>query len=108
MEETTCEQQGIVIDSQGKYIYDIVRGQNVVAVFAIDQADGSLTLIQNMKIQGRWPRGCALSPDGRFLSVCCHDSDEIITYRIGNDGKLFETECVNDNSSAAYITFCEL
>lgn len=106
--EKIHEQQGLVIDAAGKYIYDISRGPNVVAVFEINQSDGSVKAIQYQSINGKWPRGCALSPDGRFLLVCCLGSEKVVVYAIGEDGRLTETGLEYSNAAAAYAIFCEV
>ncbi len=108
MQERIFEQQGFVISSDGRYIYDVVRGPNLVSVLEVDQTDGSLNAIQHQTIPGKWPRGCALSPDGRFLLVCCLDSGEVVEYAVGEDGRIRETGLVCPNNAAAYALFCEM
>lgn len=108
MQEPTHEQQGLVIDRAGRYLYDIVRGPNIVTVFEVNQDDGSLKAVQHQPIPGKWPRGCAISPDGRFLLVCCLKSEAVVEFAIGSDGRLNETGRTYPNTAAAYATFCEL
>lgn len=108
MREKTLEQQGLVIDHEGRYIYDIVRGPNVVAVLEVNQQDGSVKPVQQQQIEGKWPRGCAISPDGRFLLVCCLGSEKVMEYAIGIDGRLSETGKEYPNAAAAYAIFCEM
>lgn len=106
--EKAVEQQGLVMDHGGRYIYDIVRGPNVVTVFQVDQQDGSVRPVQHQPIRGRWPRGCALSPDGRFLLVCCLESETVVEFAIDDDGRLSETGQEYSNAAAAYAIFCEI
>lgn len=108
MQERALEQQGFVISRDGRYLYDIVRGPNLAAVLEVDQDDGSLKVIQNQPIPGKWPRGCALSPDGRFLLVCCLDSGEVVEFAVGADGRLRETGKVTPHHAAAYVIFCPM
>lgn len=105
MQERIMEQQGLVIDAQGKYIYDVVRGPNVVCVLEIDRHDGSARPVQYQKLDGRWPRACALSPDGKFLLVCCIESGEVLVFSVGEDGRLSETGKRVSHRNAAFAIF---
>lgn len=107
-QETVHEQQGLTIDAAGKYIYDIVRGPNVVTVFEIEPETGAVKPVQHQPVEGKWPRGCALSPDGRFLVVCCLGSEKIIVYAVGENGHLSPTGYEYPNAAAAYATFCDV
>ena len=108
MQEAVCEQQGLTIDAAGKYIYDIVRGPNVVTVLEIEPGTGEVKPVQHQPIDGKWPRGCALSPDGRFLVVCCLGSDKIVVFAVGENGRLTPTGYEYPNAAAAYATFCQV
>lgn len=105
MKEKTKEQQGLVMDSAGRYIYDIIRGPNVVSVLEVNQNDGSLKAVQHMPVPGSWPRGCALSPDGKYLLVGCVESGKIVQFAVGADGRLSETGREYPNPGAAYVTY---
>lgn len=107
MVEKTIEQQGLVINPEGKYIYDILRGQNVVSVLEVGE-DGMPVPVQYKAIPGQWPRGCAMSPDGRFLVVTALTSGNVIVYPVGKDGCLKEPAYVMDVPFAAYTTFCRV
>lgn len=107
MKDRILEQQGLAIDREGRYIYDIVRGPNVVAVLEVDQEDGSVRPVQHQSVPGAWPRSCAISPDGRFLLVSSLGSGQVFVYAIGADGRLSETGKEYSVSAAAYIVFCE-
>lgn len=108
MQERILEQQGLVMDRQGRYIYNVVRGPNIVTVLEIDQVEGSVQPVQHLKIDGMWPRGCALSPDGKFLLVCCRDSGEVIVLAVHEDGRLSDTGKRYLQNNAAFALFCEL
>ena len=103
MQERILEQQGLVMDARGKYIYNVVRGPNVVCVLEIDRQTGGVKPVQQQKIDGKWPRACALSPDGKFLLVCCIESGEVIVFSVGEDGRLSETgkRCLHKNAAFA-------
>ena len=99
------EQQGLCMHPSGLYLYDVIYGPNQVAVFRVDQNDGSLTLIQNEAVGADWPRGLSISPDGKFLIVTCVRGKKVIVYRIGEDGLLTPTGVSCDQDNAAYATF---
>lgn len=108
MQEKVIEQQGLVMSQSREYIYDIVRGPNIVTVFKVNQDTGRLKSIQHKKIPGIWPRGCTLSPDGKVLLVCCRDSGKVVSFKVGADGFLSEPCGEYMNSAAAYAIFCEM
>ena len=76
-------------------------GENNIAVFAIDQATGEPTLIQNEDVRGIHPRTFSLDPSGRML-VAANTMPMLVfdgagvkavpanlaTYHVGADGKL--------------------
>jgi 6-phosphogluconolactonase (cycloisomerase 2 family) len=86
-----AEQSDLRITSSGKYLYDLIRGANVVSVFEIDETSGKLARIQTLHLDGNGPRGCALSPDERFLLVANVASTDVIVLSVGNDGRLSPT-----------------
>lgn len=98
-------QQDFRIDRKGEYLYSLVSAPAVVVVYQIDQATGKLKLIQNLKLDEKGPRGCALSPDGHFLMVTCVGSGTVLTLAVGEDGKLTYTDILTEQPDAAFISF---
>lgn len=99
------EQQGFVISADGKYIYDMLNGSDAVAVFSIDQTDGSIHRIQTVPVEGRWVRGGALSPDGRFLIVSALQSGGVFSFPVNTDGTLGGCVSRADVRGGSYVTF---
>lgn len=99
------EQQGFCIDDQGTYLYTILNGHNSVGVFKIDQETGRIALIQNAPIEGKWPRGGVISPDGRFFLTSCLASGDIASYTIGSDGRLTATGASVKMQGCSYMSF---
>lgn len=89
----------------GRFLYDIVRNPDLVCVFRIDEADGAVTKIQSLPVDDKWPRGCAVSRDGRFLIVCGLQAGRIFVYSVGEDGRLTDTGISLEQCCAAYATF---
>jgi 6-phosphogluconolactonase len=86
-----AEQSDLRITSSGKYLYDLIRGADVISVFEVDESSGKLARIQTMPIDASGPRGCALSPDERFLLVANVASGDVIALSVGDDGRLSPT-----------------
>lgn len=99
------EQQGLCIHPSGTLIYDIVRGPNTVAAFQVKEDTGSVQLIQSQKVPDSWPRGCAISENGRFLIVCGLEGGKIFVYPLDENGRLLELCSEYAQPSAAYVTF---
>ncbi|WP_165452510.1 lactonase family protein [Paenibacillus thalictri] len=81
-------QSDICVGKSGQYVYTLLRQVNVISVFEIDENTGKLTMIQAFEQVCDGPRGCAASPDGRFLIVAAHAGHAVVTYPIGEDGTL--------------------
>ena len=84
-------QSDIRIHPSGKYLYGLIRGINAVSVFGIKEETGEIQKIQTIDLDGAGPRGCAVSPDGRFLIVAALTSGEALVWAIAEDGKLSPT-----------------
>lgn len=108
LRERMTEQQGLVMSADGRFLYDVVRGPNAVSVLAVDAATGVPETVQVLPVAGAWPRGCALSPDGRLLLVCCRDSGTVERFAVGEDGLLAPLGEPVKNPAAAFAVFCEL
>ena len=82
----------IEVHPSGRFLYGSNRGHDTIAVFAIDQATGTLTPIQHQPTQGKTPRGFGIDPTGRYLLVGNQDSDSVVGFRIDPDtGRLSPT-----------------
>ncbi len=113
------EQQDMRLDPTGRFLFTVVRGSldymegrerkykqgfDGVTSFAID-SHGMLKRIDTIEMSSNWPRGCAVSPDGRFLIVPCLYSDEIVTLAIGENGRLTKVSSVGQNAAATVAFF---
>ena len=79
----------VAIHPNGRFLYGSSRGADMLAVFAIDGRDGSLSPVETVPCGGRGPRHFSISPDGGWL-VCAHqDSDSLCAFALdGKSGRL--------------------
>ncbi|RMB55524.1 6-phosphogluconolactonase [Sphingomonas sp. PP-CE-3A-406] len=80
----------IAIDPTGRRLYVSNRGQNGIAVFALDAA-GVPTLLQHIASGGDWPRFFLLLDDARRMVVANERSATLAIFAIGPDGRLSAT-----------------
>lgn len=76
---TTAE---IVVSADGRFVYGSNRGDDSIAVFAVDAETGKLKFVSRHKTEGRAPRNFAIDPTGRFLLAANQDSDNIVVFKI--------------------------
>lgn len=57
----------IEIGIDGKYLYLSNRKHDSVTVFRLDQENGHMTYIQNIRTKGEQPRFITTNPDGTML-----------------------------------------
>lgn len=79
----------IHIDRSGRFLYASNRGNDSIAVFGIDQHDGTLSTIELVSVLGKTPRNFVFDPAGSSVLVADQDSDRIIAFNLDRDsGKL--------------------
>jgi 6-phosphogluconolactonase len=105
-ENTTAE---IATDSSGKFLYVSNRGDNSIAVFAIDQQNGKLSFVERTPTGGKTPRHFALDPAGKWMFVENQDSGTINIFAIdAAGGKLSATSHTLKVSSPVCVVFVPL
>jgi len=96
----------ITVHPNGKFLYGSNRGHDSIAVFAIDNQTGKLTLVEFQPTQGKSPRNFAIDPTGQLLVVANQDSDNIVVFRIDPEtGQLHPTESVVTVGAPACVVF---
>jgi 6-phosphogluconolactonase len=70
------------IDRAARFLYASNRGADNIAVFSIDPAQGTLTLVEHVPTQGKTPRDFSLDPTGRYLFAANQNSDTIVLFRV--------------------------
>jgi 6-phosphogluconolactonase len=78
-DNTTAE---IAVDRAGKFLYVSNRGDDSIAVLAIDPQDGKLSFVDRTPTGGKTPRHFALDPTGKWLFAANQDSDTINLFSV--------------------------
>jgi 6-phosphogluconolactonase len=77
---STCA--GVQVAPSGRFLYGSNRGHDSIAIYAIDQSDGTLTCIGHESTRGKTPRHFAIDPDGEYLLAANQDTDSVVTFRL--------------------------
>ena len=100
---TTAE---ITTDMAGKFLYVSNRGDDSIAVFAIDQGNGRLSLVEHVKTGGKEPRHFALDPTGRWLFAENQNSNDVRIFRVDPElGRLTPTSHTIEVNSPVCVVF---
>lgn len=70
----------IHISPDGRFLYATVRGENLMAVYAIDEESGELTLDEHVSTEGDHPRNFMVDEKGEFVIIANRDSDHIVVF----------------------------
>ena len=82
----------IAVHPTGKFLYASNRGHDSIAVFAIDPVKHTLTPVEDVPTQGKFPRSFGLTPDGAYMFVANQKSDNVVIFRIDQEtGRLTPT-----------------
>jgi 6-phosphogluconolactonase len=72
----------IAIHPNGKFLYTSNRGDDSLAVFAIDPTSGRLTFVEHVSSGGKTPRNFSIEPDGSRLLAANQESGNIVEFTI--------------------------
>ncbi len=75
----------IHISPDGQFLYGSNRGDNSIAVFAIDEKTNRLNSKGIVSVEGNWPRNFVLSSNGNFMLVANQKSGNITVFRINKE-----------------------
>jgi len=96
----------ITVHPNGKFLYASNRGHDSIAVFAIDEANGTLTPVADVSTGGKEPRHFAIDPTGKFLLAENQFSNNIVVFKIDLvTGGLTPTGQVVEVPSPVNLTF---
>lgn len=103
-EKSSCAQ--VVVHPSGRYVYGSNRGHDSIAIFAIDEGSGRLTVVGHESTRGKTPRNFNIDPTGTFLLAANQNSNTIVTFRIDQEtGRLTPTEHVTEVPAAVCLVF---
>lgn len=89
----------------GKFLFASNRAHDSIAVFDVNEKDGTLSLVEFEPMQGRTPRHFTLDPSARWLIVGNQYSDTVSAFSINQEtGELVHTNTINLPKATA-ITF---
>ena len=75
-------QDEIEIHPGGKFLYASNRGSDTIAIFAIDQTTGRLTLVTHVPTQGKNPRNFAFDPTAQWLLCTNQDGNNAVVFNV--------------------------
>ncbi|MBR0685416.1 lactonase family protein [Bradyrhizobium manausense] len=97
----------IAVSADGRYVYASNRGNDSLAIYAIDAASGRLAPRGWTPSGGKTPRFFALGASDRFLFAANEDSDMVTMFTRAPDGLLAATGNVVKVGSPVCILFRE-
>ncbi len=72
----------IHISPDGRFVYVSNRFEaNNIAIFAVDQKTGKLSLVGEQSVLGKKPRNFNFDPSGNFLLVANQESNDIVVFK---------------------------
>jgi 6-phosphogluconolactonase len=77
--ESTCAD--LAVSPDGRFVYVANRGHDSVAVFAVVEETGELTLLQHIATGGKTPRHITLDLTSTLLLVANQDGDLVTSFR---------------------------
>jgi 6-phosphogluconolactonase len=73
----------IHVSPDGKFLYSSDRDSaNTIAIFKIDQNNGTLKLVGHQSVMGKTPRNFNFDPSGNYLLVANQNSDNIVVFQV--------------------------
>ena len=73
----------IHVHPTGRFLYASNRGDHdSIAVFEIDETNGSLSLVEIQHEGIAWPRNFAIDPGGKYVLVANRNTDDIVSFSI--------------------------
>ncbi len=86
----TSHTADVHVHPSGRFVYGSNRGHDSIVIYAVNEADGTLTLVGHESTQGEVPRNFVIDPSGAFLLAANQDTDSIVTFRIDGEAGTLE------------------
>ncbi len=80
----------ILVHPSGKFVYGSNRGDDSLAIYAVDATTGKLTLAGHQPTGGKTPRSFGIDPTGRFLIAANQHSNTLVVFRIDGETGLLK------------------
>jgi 6-phosphogluconolactonase len=98
----------VQVDRAGRFVYVSNRGDDSIAIFAIDRATGTLTPAGHAPTNGRTPRYFTLDPSGNYLIAGNQGSNTVEVFRVdAKAGGLAPAQTLRDVPEPVSIVFVE-
>lgn len=102
--KNTCAE--VVVHPSGRFVYGSNRGDDSIAVFAVDEPSGRLRWVERQSTRGKTPRCFAIDPTGQYLIAANQDSDSVVVFRINTQtGQLTWTGQTVEVGKPVCVTF---
>jgi len=96
----------IEVHPSGKFLYASNRGDDSIAIYAIDESKGTLTQVGIVPTGGKEPRSFEIDPTGKLLFAENQKSDNIVVFKIdAKTGQLTPTGKVLEVGSPVCLKF---
>lgn len=79
-EKNKCAE--IALSRSGKFLYSSNRGNDSIAVFAVNSSNGAVAPVEHVPTQGKTPGMFAIDPSGAYMFVANEDSSNVVVFRI--------------------------
>lgn len=80
---------GIEFSKDGKHLFVSNAGVNNVIIYDVNQEDGTLSKLCDIKCSGDYPKALAVMPDSQHFVVLSHNTDEMFIYQMNYEEKYF-------------------
>lgn len=78
----------IMVAPSGRFVYASNRGHDSLAIYAVDQETGQLSLVGHKATQGGGPRAFIIDPSGALLLAANQDTDTVVTFWVDPESGL--------------------
>lgn len=89
--QESAQTHSVRMHPNGKWVYAPNKAIDKIACFTLNGATGALTALDTVEQPGG-PRHIAFDPAGKYAFVVTELSNELVVYRVGNDGKLSKVD----------------
>jgi len=96
----------IAVSPDSRFVYGSNRGHDSIAIWEVEDANGTLRPVGHESTRGKTPRNFTLDPTGSWLLVANQESDTIVPFRRDPDsGRLTAAGPVTQTPSPVAILF---